>query len=504
MSSFRLRLLVVGLVGFLLPAGALAERTVLIEDYDPAFSYVGDGWRSYGPLAIFSGYRAHQACEKQPLGSEVANTATVTFTGKSAALVTMVAPGCGKVTWDLDGGAQTGEIDLKADTPKAQVRVPVVDGLADSEHRLALTPVGPPAKTGGDTAVSALPVNSSVWIDGLEVVTDSPPPAPTPPAAPAVKVTIDLQPKDGLVQLGETATITYRVSVLAPPQDVKIAYQVYDIDANPIASGEDEANIKPGDPVETERQITVQPPRYGHYQIRVKVTDKESGKVLAEERSGIVAMMERNLARDEGSQFGVELHPGDEDALATMAKLGLAHARVSVDWAAHEPSKGNYVYPLDKIIDAANDAELTVMAVIDGKPDWAQGTPEEFAAFARALAAHYGAKVQPPGRSGRQRRRPRSPSAASSTPPASRIGPTTALRSCRRCPWVWWMRSPCWAWDGDRPWWRSTRAGSQPSTPARPTTADCRCGSRAPARPRHRQAPGMVTPGRSRCRHASW
>jgi hypothetical protein len=396
-------LVVLGLVSVGGIAGVSAETTVLIDDHDAAFTYVGDGWRSYGPLGIFCGDRAHQAYEGQPMGADRPNTATVTFTGKSATLVTIVGPGCGKVTWDLDDGAQTGELDLHADAPKAQTRVPVVDGLVDTEHRLVFTPVGPPPKPQGDSAASEPPVGSSVWLDGLEVVTDHAPAGVGARPVYPVEVAIALDPESGMAPLGETFKIRYTVSPAAAAGrstaapgalDFRVECQVYDVEADLLTSSKDEATIRPDDPVAVERQVEVTPPRYGHYRIRVEVTDKASGEVLGEGRSGIVAMMARNLARDESSQFGAELHPGDEGAVDVMAQIGLGHARVSVDWAAAEPTKGNYVFPLDGIIDAAADAGLTVLAVIEGKPDWASGTPEEFASFVGALAKHYGTKVE--------------------------------------------------------------------------------------------------------------
>ena len=396
MTRFSLVFLAIVLIAIILPAtliqpAAAQDRTVTIDDHDAAFVYTGGGWWSYGPLDIFSGLRAHQASEKQLSGAADANTATVTFTGKNAALITMVGPGCGKLTWSLDNGAQTGEIDCRKDAIKSQAVIPVVQGLPDTEHKLAFTPEGPPPKSADQP--DQMPEAASVWIDGLQVVTATlafdvtSAPAPSP-----VGVTITLDPPDGLAELGKTFTVKIKVDGGTLSTNAKIAYYVFDLGANSLAQGEDTAALAPNKPFE--KTVQVKPTAYGQYQIQVKVTAVDGGAFLAEGKSGIVALQPRNPVYDKGCQYGAELHPGDEAAVPLMKKIGLAHALVRVDWAAHEPQQGQFAYPLDSIIDAAKAAGLTVAAVVEGKPAWATGTPEEFGALMQAVAAHYGSKVE--------------------------------------------------------------------------------------------------------------
>ena len=85
-----------------------------------------------------------------------------------------------------------------------------------------------------------------------------------------------------------------------------------------------------------------------------------------------------------------------EWALALITDGGFTWVRQTFPWAQIEPQPGEYHWEeWDRVVDAASDHGLQLVAVLDTAPAWA-GTPppaDDFARFAAALAARYGERI---------------------------------------------------------------------------------------------------------------
>ncbi len=80
-------------------------------------------------------------------------------------------------------------------------------------------------------------------------------------------------------------------------------------------------------------------------------------------------------------------------ALDLVREGGFGWVRQTFPWARIEPEAGRYQWESwDRIVEAAAERDLRIIAVLDTAPAWA-GTPppaEAFARFARLFAARYG------------------------------------------------------------------------------------------------------------------
>ena len=91
-------------------------------------------------------------------------------------------------------------------------------------------------------------------------------------------------------------------------------------------------------------------------------------------------------------------YAGDELdwALDLITDGGFAWVRQTFPWARIEPAPGEYDWvEWDRIVDAASERELYLIAVLDTAPTWA-GTPPppaDFARFAATFAARYGNRI---------------------------------------------------------------------------------------------------------------
>ena len=94
----------------------------------------------------------------------------------------------------------------------------------------------------------------------------------------------------------------------------------------------------------------------------------------------------------------------DEDVAKTldmMKSLGVTQVRVFVPWAFIELRQGSYFWgDIDKVVNAANDRGLAVLAAVTSTPTWASDSaapnaaprsPDDYANFVSVLAKRYGA-----------------------------------------------------------------------------------------------------------------
>lgn len=121
---------------------------------------------------------------------------------------------------------------------------------------------------------------------------------------------------------------------------------------------------------------------------------------------GATSQPETNVPRASFA-YGVEVfYPsqnGPEVLVNDVQTLGMAWAKVDVDWGRYEPVQGQLDFTeLDTLVDRLTGANIRILFTISGSPAWARGVSEEsgppddfatFAAFTGALAAHYRGQV---------------------------------------------------------------------------------------------------------------
>ncbi|MEJ2384533.1 MAG: beta-galactosidase, partial [Xanthomonadales bacterium] len=95
-----------------------------------------------------------------------------------------------------------------------------------------------------------------------------------------------------------------------------------------------------------------------------------------------------------------------DESLAAMKSAGFRWLRQRFPWNAIEQSAGKYEWSAwDRVVEAAVDHELELIAVLDGSPDWARAAVDgenplapptetrDFGEFAAAFAERYGDRI---------------------------------------------------------------------------------------------------------------
>jgi hypothetical protein len=193
------------------------------------------------------------------------------------------------------------------------------------------------------------------------------------------------QPEDGIVQLGEAATVEFRQELVAGAASATRAelrvIDYYGRDLGAVWRGATDGKS----PVEARATFT--PGELGTFLWQLQLFDAGGTLVRKRDMASFAVLSRQMLARRphkdgfwgcniEGNDYAPgNLHPAGEKSMDTAVKLGVSWTR-SLDtlqityWRWAEPKPGQWVYH-DKLADAIRKRGLQVMGVLTQPPLWA-------------------------------------------------------------------------------------------------------------------------------------